>query len=196
MTIAEGGGKRALTQKFRDVYLPTLKANFVLWPAVQIINFRVIPIQFQIVSLTIPPLRRFPVLTVQSSLLFHRLASRGPHTSRSLTPPRRLEYARPSEYLVNHLPSHHIGLCFQSIFRGVSVSVGPCFLALCIRDIELRGKTWLHSKRTLGLFTAFGDIHLRCQSLFRSLSSTGCIWMLPPRLSSGYLVCLQSSILQ
>ncbi|KAJ5893951.1 hypothetical protein N7495_005642 [Penicillium taxi] len=48
MTIAEGGGKRALTQKFRDVYLPTLKANFVLWPAVQIINFRVIPIQFQI----------------------------------------------------------------------------------------------------------------------------------------------------
>ncbi|KAJ5684607.1 uncharacterized protein N7477_000952 [Penicillium maclennaniae] len=48
MTIAEGGGKRALTSKFRDVYLPTLKANFVLWPAVQILNFRVIPIQFQI----------------------------------------------------------------------------------------------------------------------------------------------------
>ncbi|KAJ5432702.1 uncharacterized protein N7458_011858 [Penicillium daleae] len=48
MTIAEGGGKRALTQKFRDVYLPTLKANFVLWPAVQILNFRVIPIQYQI----------------------------------------------------------------------------------------------------------------------------------------------------
>lgn len=51
MTIAEGGGRRALTHKFRDVYLPTLKANFVLWPAVQILNFRVIPIQFQIVSL-------------------------------------------------------------------------------------------------------------------------------------------------
>jgi hypothetical protein len=50
MTIAEGGGRRALTQKFRDVYLPTLKANFVLWPAVQILNFRVVPIQFQIVS--------------------------------------------------------------------------------------------------------------------------------------------------
>ncbi|KAJ5383038.1 hypothetical protein N7517_000949 [Penicillium concentricum] len=48
MTIAEGGGRRALTNKFRDVYLPTLKANFVLWPAVQILNFRVIPIQFQI----------------------------------------------------------------------------------------------------------------------------------------------------
>lgn len=57
MTIAEGGGKRALTQKFRDVYLPTLKANFVLWPAVQILNFRVIPIQFQIVRICAQELR-------------------------------------------------------------------------------------------------------------------------------------------
>ncbi|KAF9892555.1 hypothetical protein FE257_001664 [Aspergillus nanangensis] len=48
MTIAEGGGRRALTRKFQDAYLPTLKANFVLWPAVQILNFRVVPIQFQI----------------------------------------------------------------------------------------------------------------------------------------------------
>lgn len=56
MTVAEGGGRRALYRKFQDVYLPTLKANFVLWPAVQILNFRVVPIQFQIVcivSLTI-----------------------------------------------------------------------------------------------------------------------------------------------
>lgn len=50
MTVAEGGGRRALFRKFEDVYLPTLKANFVLWPAVQILNFRVVPIQFQIVS--------------------------------------------------------------------------------------------------------------------------------------------------
>ncbi|GAQ41537.1 integral membrane protein, Mpv17/PMP22 family [Aspergillus niger] len=48
MTVTEGGGRRALTRKFQDVYLPTLKANFVLWPAVQILNFRVVPIQFQI----------------------------------------------------------------------------------------------------------------------------------------------------
>ena len=50
MTLAEGGGRRALMNKFRDVYLPTLKANFILWPAVQVLNFRVVPIQFQIVS--------------------------------------------------------------------------------------------------------------------------------------------------
>ncbi|KAK2742575.1 hypothetical protein FQN57_005201 [Myotisia sp. PD_48] len=46
--IAEGGGRRALSKKFEDIYLPTLKANFMLWPAVQTLNFRLIPIQFQI----------------------------------------------------------------------------------------------------------------------------------------------------
>ncbi|PGH15548.1 hypothetical protein AJ79_02330 [Helicocarpus griseus UAMH5409] len=48
MTVAEGGGRRAIVRKFQDVYTPTLKANFLLWPAVQILNFRVMPIQFQI----------------------------------------------------------------------------------------------------------------------------------------------------
>lgn len=50
MSVAEGGGKQAVVKKFQDVYLPALKANWVLWPAVQLINFRVMPIQFQIVS--------------------------------------------------------------------------------------------------------------------------------------------------
>ncbi|MCJ1252422.1 hypothetical protein MMC24_000228 [Lignoscripta atroalba] len=48
MTVAEGGGRKAVTRKFQDVYLPALKANFIIWPAVQILNFRVIPLQFQI----------------------------------------------------------------------------------------------------------------------------------------------------
>lgn len=38
-------------RKFRDVYVPSLKANYVVWPAVQVINFRLMPIQFQIVRL-------------------------------------------------------------------------------------------------------------------------------------------------
>lgn len=50
MTVAEGGGKRAVQRKFQDVYVPALKANYMVWPAVQIINFRLMPIQFQIVS--------------------------------------------------------------------------------------------------------------------------------------------------
>lgn len=48
MTVAEGGGKNAIVRKFQDIYLPTLRANYILWPAVQILNFRVIPLQFQI----------------------------------------------------------------------------------------------------------------------------------------------------
>lgn len=51
MTITEGGGKRAVFRKFQDLYLPSLKANFMLWPAAQLLNFRVIPFQFQIVSI-------------------------------------------------------------------------------------------------------------------------------------------------
>ena len=53
MTVAEGGGKRAVARKFQDVYVPALKANYIVWPAVQILNFRVMPIQFQIVSIVL-----------------------------------------------------------------------------------------------------------------------------------------------
>ena len=49
MTVAEGGGKRAITRKFQEVYIPSLKANYMVWPAVQILNFRIVPLQFQIV---------------------------------------------------------------------------------------------------------------------------------------------------
>ncbi|KAL6703191.1 hypothetical protein ACN47E_010120 [Coniothyrium glycines] len=48
MTLAEGGGKRAVQRKFQDVYVPALKANYMVWPAVQVINFRLMPIQYQI----------------------------------------------------------------------------------------------------------------------------------------------------
>ncbi|EMD00976.1 hypothetical protein BAUCODRAFT_29362 [Baudoinia panamericana UAMH 10762] len=48
MTVAEGGGRRAIAKKFQDVYIPALKANFLVWPLVQLINFRLMPIQFQI----------------------------------------------------------------------------------------------------------------------------------------------------
>lgn len=50
MTVTEGGGRRAIRQKFEDVYLPALKANFLVWPMVQMLNFRVMPRPYQIVS--------------------------------------------------------------------------------------------------------------------------------------------------
>ncbi|KAK7420894.1 hypothetical protein QQX98_002457 [Neonectria punicea] len=48
MTIAEGGGRRAVSHKLREMYIPTLKANFIVWPAVQIVNFRLMPVQYQL----------------------------------------------------------------------------------------------------------------------------------------------------
>ncbi|KAL7274805.1 hypothetical protein RUND412_002280 [Rhizina undulata] len=48
MTAAEGGGRRAISRKFDSVFVSTLKSNYVLWPAVQILNFRVLPLQFQL----------------------------------------------------------------------------------------------------------------------------------------------------
>jgi protein Mpv17 len=55
MTIAEGGGRRAVSHKLRDMYIPTLKANFMVWPLVQIINFRLMPLQFQLVGMPLLP---------------------------------------------------------------------------------------------------------------------------------------------
>jgi len=50
MTVAEGGGRNAVMRKFEDAYLPALKANWTIWPLVQIINFKFMPLRFQIVS--------------------------------------------------------------------------------------------------------------------------------------------------
>ncbi len=54
MTIAEGGTRKNVYQKLRDMYVPTLKANFMVWPAVQVINFRLMPVQFQLLSQSLP----------------------------------------------------------------------------------------------------------------------------------------------
>ncbi len=35
----------------RELYLPTLRANYVVWPAVQMVNFLVMPLRFQVVRL-------------------------------------------------------------------------------------------------------------------------------------------------
>ncbi|KKA28339.1 hypothetical protein TD95_000172, partial [Thielaviopsis punctulata] len=48
MTLAEGGGRGEIRKKLRDTYVPTLKANWMVWPAVQLVNFRVMPVRFQL----------------------------------------------------------------------------------------------------------------------------------------------------
>ncbi|KAI5780896.1 hypothetical protein EDC01DRAFT_730535 [Geopyxis carbonaria] len=48
MTYAEGGDSAAVRKRLGQVYLPTLKANYMLWPAAQLLNFRLMPLQFQL----------------------------------------------------------------------------------------------------------------------------------------------------
>ncbi|KAF3929264.1 hypothetical protein AA313_de0206153 [Arthrobotrys entomopaga] len=48
MTIAEGGRRKEIENKFSNVYMSALRSNYMLWPAVQIINFRLMPLQFQL----------------------------------------------------------------------------------------------------------------------------------------------------
>lgn len=72
MTVAEGGGKRAVMRKFQDVYVPALKANYMVWPLVQMLNFRVIPIQFQIVSTEdMSAIDKLEYLTLPVALCLH-----------------------------------------------------------------------------------------------------------------------------
>ena len=50
ITLCEMGGRKAVLRKLEAVFWSSLKSNYVLWPAVQIINFRVMPLALQIVS--------------------------------------------------------------------------------------------------------------------------------------------------
>lgn len=78
MTVTEGGGRRAVARKFQDVYLPALKANFMLWPAIQFLNFRVIPLPYQIVSVHHKDQDMFSLLICRSHW-FQPLVSPGPY---------------------------------------------------------------------------------------------------------------------
>lgn len=69
-----------MSHKLRDMYLPTLKANFMVWPAVQMINFRIMPIQFQLVSY-IPKSVHGSCVDFEYSLLYQQLVSPGLHIS-------------------------------------------------------------------------------------------------------------------
>ena len=50
MTVCEMGGRKAVRRKLEAVFWGTLKSNYVLWPAVQLINFRLMPLALQIVG--------------------------------------------------------------------------------------------------------------------------------------------------
>lgn len=37
---------RALETKFSDVYMPALLANWQVWPVIQLVNFRYMPLRY------------------------------------------------------------------------------------------------------------------------------------------------------
>lgn len=48
MGLAETGSIEGIQAKIKDAYLPALKANYQLWPAVQLINFKFVPLQYRL----------------------------------------------------------------------------------------------------------------------------------------------------
>lgn len=48
MGLCEGSDLKAVRRKMNVVFIPALKSNYVVWPAVQIFNFRVVPLQYQL----------------------------------------------------------------------------------------------------------------------------------------------------
>ncbi|KAK3809563.1 MAG: hypothetical protein J3Q66DRAFT_287942 [Benniella sp.] len=48
LTVLEGGGVQEIKDKLNTTYLSTLKANYAIWPAVQLVNFSVMPLQLRL----------------------------------------------------------------------------------------------------------------------------------------------------
>jgi hypothetical protein len=48
MGLVETGQWEGIKEKFRDAYMPALIANYKVWPAVQFINFKFMPLQYRL----------------------------------------------------------------------------------------------------------------------------------------------------
>ena len=122
MTVAEGGGRRAVGRKLQDMYLPALKANWMVWPAVQSFNFLVVPLPFQIVSYTLWKSRKAGTDGLRSRSC-RRSVSCGRRTYRSPTRPTRHE---------------------RTLEAGVCVAPGDCWgrMNACVASRRGVGMTW------------------------------------------------------
>lgn len=48
MGIMEGRDKRHIREKFQDLYRPLITANWGVWPAAQLVNFRFMPLPYRV----------------------------------------------------------------------------------------------------------------------------------------------------
>ncbi|KAG9305446.1 hypothetical protein G9A89_021164 [Geosiphon pyriformis] len=46
--LLEGNGIQGIKEKFSEAYIPALKANYAIWPLVQLINFRFLPLRYRV----------------------------------------------------------------------------------------------------------------------------------------------------
>ncbi|KAJ1920082.1 hypothetical protein H4219_001612 [Mycoemilia scoparia] len=49
MTVLEGGGKKELSEKFKASYPSALKANYFVWPLLDVINFALVPPMYRVI---------------------------------------------------------------------------------------------------------------------------------------------------
>ena len=57
MAILEGGSPQ---QKLEKSYFTGLKANWVLWPAVQAVNFKFVPLEHRVLLVNVVSLGMYP----------------------------------------------------------------------------------------------------------------------------------------
>ncbi|PWN51064.1 hypothetical protein IE53DRAFT_314564, partial [Violaceomyces palustris] len=48
MGLMEGKDSEQLKSKFSEMYFPALLANWKIWPAIQLINFRYMPLKYRV----------------------------------------------------------------------------------------------------------------------------------------------------
>ncbi len=48
MTVCEGGGLDDVKAKLRRDFWPTFSAELAVWPVVQAVNFKLVPVQYQL----------------------------------------------------------------------------------------------------------------------------------------------------
>ncbi|OAQ33823.1 hypothetical protein K457DRAFT_134150 [Linnemannia elongata AG-77] len=48
LTVLEGGGLQQIKDKLNNTFIPTLQANYLVWPMVQLVNFSVMPLQLRL----------------------------------------------------------------------------------------------------------------------------------------------------
>lgn len=136
MTVAEGGGKRAVQRKFQDIYVPALKANWLVWPTVQLINFRVMPIQYQIVCMAC----KYPPSTANSARSLSSLpwVSLGQRTSPSQTPQKKQLRKRCMIFLVYHWSLSVSDLVMSTVMSSWSTNWTPRALGFAYLGLAAR----------------------------------------------------------